>query len=255
MGGLSVWRGKFRSSSGSVTLDAAARRARVDITIDPASVDFGMDALDAEAKGPDMFDVAKYPTATSRASWRSSRTEPPPPSLASSRFTALQAPEADDPQLQVRAESDDQEADLRRGCSRDLQPRGLPHGLRARLRIHDGRESRDPGRGHEGRLVLVGEILHHSEDIPMKKICAGDCPGLCCRRDRRLRRPGWLFDRGYRRCRNCPGLCLWLFRLFPLRLCPVWLLRTRLVQWGCFHRRGALVPWTARFLRARGQSL
>jgi polyisoprenoid-binding protein YceI len=64
MGGLSVWRGKFRSSSGSVTLDTAAQTGDVNITIDPASIDFGMDALDAEAKGPDMFDVAKYPTAT-----------------------------------------------------------------------------------------------------------------------------------------------------------------------------------------------
>ncbi len=64
MGGLSVWRGKFRSSSGTVTLDAAAQTGDVNITIDPASIDFGMDALDAEAKGPDMFDVAKYPTAT-----------------------------------------------------------------------------------------------------------------------------------------------------------------------------------------------
>jgi polyisoprenoid-binding protein YceI len=64
MGGMSVWRGKFRTSSGTVTLDAAAQTGEVDITIDPASIDFGMDALDAEAKGPDLFDVAKYPTAT-----------------------------------------------------------------------------------------------------------------------------------------------------------------------------------------------
>ena len=64
MGGMSMWRGKFRSSSGTVTLDTAAQTGDVDITVDPASVDFGMDALDAEAKGPDMFNVAKYPTAT-----------------------------------------------------------------------------------------------------------------------------------------------------------------------------------------------
>lgn len=64
MGGMSMWRGKFRTSSGTVTFDAAAQTGEVNITIDPASVDFGMDALDAEAKGPDMFNVAKYPTAT-----------------------------------------------------------------------------------------------------------------------------------------------------------------------------------------------
>lgn len=64
MGGMSVWRGKFKSSSGTVTLDTAAQTGEVNITIDPASIDFGMDALDTEAKGPDLFDVAKYPTAT-----------------------------------------------------------------------------------------------------------------------------------------------------------------------------------------------
>jgi polyisoprenoid-binding protein YceI len=64
MGGMSVWRGKFRTSSGTVTFDAAGQAGEVDISIDPASIDFGMDALDAEAKGPDLFDVAKYPTAT-----------------------------------------------------------------------------------------------------------------------------------------------------------------------------------------------
>ncbi len=66
MGGMSVWRGKFRSSSGTVTLDTAAQTGDVDITVDPASIDFGMDALDTEAKGPDLFDVARYPTATYR---------------------------------------------------------------------------------------------------------------------------------------------------------------------------------------------
>jgi polyisoprenoid-binding protein YceI len=66
MGGMSVWRGKFRSSSGTVTLDTAAQTGDVDITVDPASIDFGMDALDTEAKGPHLFDVARYPTATYR---------------------------------------------------------------------------------------------------------------------------------------------------------------------------------------------
>jgi polyisoprenoid-binding protein YceI len=64
MGGLSVWRGKFRSSSGTVRLDAAARSGDMDITVDTASIDFGHVKLDEHAKSADMFDVAKFPTAT-----------------------------------------------------------------------------------------------------------------------------------------------------------------------------------------------
>jgi len=57
--GLSVWRGKFNKSSGSVTLDREAKTGSLDITID-----FGHDKMNAHAKGPDIFDAAKYPTAT-----------------------------------------------------------------------------------------------------------------------------------------------------------------------------------------------
>jgi len=64
MGGLSVWRGKFRTTSGVVTLDTEAQAGDVDITVDTASIDFGMDKLDAHAKSPEMFDVAQFPTAT-----------------------------------------------------------------------------------------------------------------------------------------------------------------------------------------------
>jgi polyisoprenoid-binding protein YceI len=65
MGGLSVLRGKFNSSSGTITLDKAAKTGTVDITIDTTSLDFGHDKLNDHAKSdPKMFDVAKYPTAT-----------------------------------------------------------------------------------------------------------------------------------------------------------------------------------------------
>jgi polyisoprenoid-binding protein YceI len=62
--GISVWRGKFTKTSGTVTLDRAAHSGSVDITIDPASIDFGMPALDKHVTGPDMLDAAKFPTAT-----------------------------------------------------------------------------------------------------------------------------------------------------------------------------------------------
>ncbi len=64
MGGLSLWRGKFNSSSGKVVLDREAKTGEVEITVDMASVDFGLDAMNDHAKNPDIFDVASYPTAT-----------------------------------------------------------------------------------------------------------------------------------------------------------------------------------------------
>lgn len=63
-GGLSVWRGKFNHSSGTVTLDKAAGTGLVAVDIDPASIDFGNDALDEHARGAELFDVAKYPKAS-----------------------------------------------------------------------------------------------------------------------------------------------------------------------------------------------
>jgi polyisoprenoid-binding protein YceI len=64
MGGLSVWRGKFTNTSGSITLDRKAKTGSVDITIDASTLDFGHAKMNEHAKGPDMFDVAKFPTAT-----------------------------------------------------------------------------------------------------------------------------------------------------------------------------------------------
>lgn len=67
--GISIWRGKFNATRGKVTLDKAAdtgavTAGTVDITVDLASADFGHDKLNEHAKGPDLFDVAKYPRAT-----------------------------------------------------------------------------------------------------------------------------------------------------------------------------------------------
>jgi polyisoprenoid-binding protein YceI len=64
MGGLSVWRGKFKSTSGTITLDKQAQSGAVDIKIDTTSLDFGHEKLNGHAKNPDMFDVEKFPTAT-----------------------------------------------------------------------------------------------------------------------------------------------------------------------------------------------
>ena len=63
MGGLSLWRGKFTKSSGKVVYDKAAKSGSIDVTVDMSSADFGMPKLNEDAK-TEIFDVAKYPTAT-----------------------------------------------------------------------------------------------------------------------------------------------------------------------------------------------
>jgi len=63
-GGLSVWRGKFDKTDGTIVVDRANKSGTVDITIDATSLDFGLAKMNDHAKGADMFDVTKYPTAT-----------------------------------------------------------------------------------------------------------------------------------------------------------------------------------------------
>ncbi len=63
-GGLSVWRGKFDKSSGTVVYDKDKGTGTVDVTVDTTSIDFGNPKLNEHASSADMFDVAKYPTAT-----------------------------------------------------------------------------------------------------------------------------------------------------------------------------------------------
>jgi polyisoprenoid-binding protein YceI len=64
MGGMSVWRGKFNSTSGTIVVDKEAKSGTVDISIDAASVDTGNDKLNDDLKSPNFFDVAKFPTAS-----------------------------------------------------------------------------------------------------------------------------------------------------------------------------------------------
>ena len=62
--GMSVWRGKFTRSSGTIVMDQQTGSGTVDITIDTSSIDLGNAKLDEHTKTADMLDVAKYPTAT-----------------------------------------------------------------------------------------------------------------------------------------------------------------------------------------------
>jgi len=62
-GGMSVWRGKFTTSSGKIVLDREAKTGTVDITIDPASISTGNPDLDKHVKSGDFLDVEKFPQA------------------------------------------------------------------------------------------------------------------------------------------------------------------------------------------------
>jgi polyisoprenoid-binding protein YceI len=66
LGGLSVWRGFFKKSSGTITLDPVAGTGSVVVNIDPSSVDFGVDKLNEHVIAPDILDVAQFPSATYR---------------------------------------------------------------------------------------------------------------------------------------------------------------------------------------------
>jgi len=62
--GVSVWRGKFNKSEGTVVLDKKAGSGTVEVTIDTKSIDFGLDAMNEHANKPELFDTGKFPTAT-----------------------------------------------------------------------------------------------------------------------------------------------------------------------------------------------
>ena len=64
MGGLSNWRGKINSTSGTVTVDTAAQTGTVDVKMDMKSIDFGQEKLNEHAKGAEIFDTEKFPTAS-----------------------------------------------------------------------------------------------------------------------------------------------------------------------------------------------
>lgn len=63
-GGLSVWRGLFNKTTGTVVVDSKAMTGSVDISVDTGSIDLGHDKLKEHVSSPEMLDVAKYPTAT-----------------------------------------------------------------------------------------------------------------------------------------------------------------------------------------------
>ena len=59
--GLSVWRGKFTRTSGTVTLDRAAKAGSVEIRVETSSVDFGHRAMNEVAMSEEWLNVDRFP--------------------------------------------------------------------------------------------------------------------------------------------------------------------------------------------------
>jgi polyisoprenoid-binding protein YceI len=66
LGGVSIWRGLFKKTRGTIVLDSAARTGTLDVAVDMASVDFGNDELSGMAvnsSAPPIFEAKKFPLA------------------------------------------------------------------------------------------------------------------------------------------------------------------------------------------------
>lgn len=62
--GLSTQLSRFNKTTGTVTLDKAAKTGAVDVVIDMKSVDTGATVFNGHIQGEDFLDTAKFPTAT-----------------------------------------------------------------------------------------------------------------------------------------------------------------------------------------------
>ncbi len=59
--GISVWRGKFDKTSGTVTLDRAAMTGSVEIRVESSSVDFGHRTMNEVARSEEWLNVERFP--------------------------------------------------------------------------------------------------------------------------------------------------------------------------------------------------
>ena len=62
--GYSTQLSRFDKTTGTITLDKAAKTGSVDVTIDTTSVSTGYPLFNQHIQGEDFFDTAKYPTIT-----------------------------------------------------------------------------------------------------------------------------------------------------------------------------------------------
>lgn len=62
--GWSTQRGRFNETMGLLTLDVAAKKGSIDVTIKTPSIDMGLADWDKHMKSEDFFNVEKFPTMT-----------------------------------------------------------------------------------------------------------------------------------------------------------------------------------------------
>ena len=62
--GFSTMHGRFNKTSGTISMDKAAGKGSVDITIDAASIDTGFDKRNEHLRSPDFLNVAEFPSIT-----------------------------------------------------------------------------------------------------------------------------------------------------------------------------------------------
>ena len=65
--GFSTQRGRFNKVTGKITLDAAASKGSVEVSIDTASIDMGLEDWDKHMKSEEFFNVEKYPAMSFRS--------------------------------------------------------------------------------------------------------------------------------------------------------------------------------------------
>ena len=167
MGGLSVWRGKFTSTSGKVVYDKAAKSGSLDVTVDMSSVDFGMPKLNEHAKSAEIFDVAKYPTATFTGKFTKFNGDAPAEAQGTLNMHGVTKPVTLDHQfLSLQTEPDEQERSVRCGCFGHLQPRRFRRQFRREVRLQDGHQAADPGGRQSGRRQSDRLIRARRETSP-----------------------------------------------------------------------------------------
>ena len=63
-GGMSLQRGSFSKATGKITLDRAAKKGTLDVTIDTSTINTNHAARDGVLKSDRFFNVAQFPTMT-----------------------------------------------------------------------------------------------------------------------------------------------------------------------------------------------
>lgn len=65
--GTSTNRGRFDKKSGTVEIDRAAKKGKVELTLETGSINTGTPAFEKHLRGADFFDAEQFPTAVFKA--------------------------------------------------------------------------------------------------------------------------------------------------------------------------------------------